>query len=134
MRSGQFYRGKIDGVQKHYESPNLEQLLPTEKLCDLADYFEEGDYSRFFTKERVIARIVVSPAENSDGRQGGTINHTVLYKFDHSIMHESVQYCFDTEQFIREIQQGKRKLKMPQPPELKDSLDYPPPLEWEVES
>jgi hypothetical protein len=138
MRSGQFYRGKIDGVQKNFESPNLDKLLPADKLGELADYYEEGVYSRFFKKERVITRTVISPAENSDGRRGGVTNHTVLYQFDRTTTHDGLQYIFDTDEFIFELQMGNHKLKMPQPPTLPTTesdfalIDAPPPLEWEV--
>ncbi len=136
MRSGQFYRGKIDGIQKHFETPDIDKLLPQEKLCDLADYFEIGTYPRFFKQERVLAKTVVAPAENSDGRKGGITNHTVLYQFDQYTTHESAQYVFDVGTFILEIQAGKRRFKMPPIPELLDAdsgmIDPPPPIEWEV--
>jgi hypothetical protein len=137
MKSGQFYRGKIDGIQKHFESPDIDKLLPTEKLCDLADYFEIGTYPRFFKQERVLAKTVVSLAENSDGRKGGIINHTVLYQFDPFITHESARYIFDVDAFILEIQAGKRRFKIPVSPKLPETdsgfIDLPPPIEWEVE-
>ena len=137
VKSGQFYRGKIDGIQKHFESPDLDKILPTKKLCDLADYFEIGEYSRFFKNELVLAQIIVAPAENSDGREGGITNHTVLYQFDRAITHETASYIFDLDTFILEIQAGKRKFKMPDVPKLPDAdsglIDPPPAIEWEVE-
>ncbi len=137
MKSGQFYRGKIDGIQKHYESQGIGELLPSEKLCDLADYYEIGEYPRFFKQERVLAKTIVTPAENTDGRAGGITNHTVLYQFDPFIIHEFVVYVFDVDTFILEIQAGKRKFKMPATPTLPDGdsglIDPPPPLEWEVQ-
>jgi hypothetical protein len=137
MKSGQFYRGKIDGIQKHFESPDLDKILPTEKLCDLADYFEIGEYSRFFKKELVLAKIIVAPAENSDGRQGGVTNHTVLYQFDRATIYETAPYTFDVDKFIQEIQAGKRRFKMPDVPKLpgtdSEIIDSPPAIEWEVE-
>ncbi len=135
LKSGQFYRGKIDGIQKHFESPNIDKILPSEKLCILADTYEIGEYPHFFKQEIVLAKTVVAPAENTDGRTGGITNHTVLYQFDHSILHESVQYVFDVDAFILEIQAGKRRFKMPAVPDLPgDSglIDPPPQLEWEV--
>lgn len=42
MKSGQFYRGKINGIQKHFESPDIDKLLPTDKLC-----FLYNTYCRF---------------------------------------------------------------------------------------
>jgi len=138
MKSGQFYRGKIDGIQKNFESPDLDKLLPSDKLSVLADYSFIGEYSHFFKQERVLAKIVVFEADNTDGRLGGIINHTVLYQFDPAIQHETAQYIFDTEAFIAEIRAGKRKFKMPEPPKLPEDdsfiIDLPPPIEWEVET
>ena len=136
MRSGQFYRGKIGGVQKHYESPNLEQLLPSEKLAELASYDEVGFYPRFFRAENTIAQIQVEPAENTDGRRGGITVHVVLYRFDAGLTHESVPYVFDTEKFIKELQHGARRFKMPEVPDLPEDsgyIDCPPQIEWEVQ-
>jgi len=136
MKSGQFYRGKIDGIQKHFESPDLDKILPTDKLCDLADNLEIGEYPRFFKKELVLAKTIITPTENSDGRKGGVTNHTVLYQFDRAVTHESTQYLFDVDSFISEILDGKRRFKMPVVPELPDAdsglIDPPSPLEWEV--
>ena len=138
MKSGQFYRGKIGGIQKHFESPDLDKILPTDKLCELADYFEIGEYPRFFRKELVLAKTIIAPTENSDGRKGGVTNHTVLYQFDRAVTHESAQYIFDVDAFIAEILDGKRRFKMPVAPELPDddsgSIALPSPLEWEVQS
>lgn len=135
MKSGQFYRGKMDGIQKHYESPDLEDILPTDKLCILADYNQVGEHFHFFKEDRVLTRTQVTEAENTDGRLGGIINHTVLYKFDRSLTHESAKYIFDTETFIQEIRQGQRKFKMPDPPTLPEDesiiIDAPQPIIWE---
>jgi len=137
MKSGQFYRGKIDGIQKHYESPDLDKLLPPDKLSVLADYFFVGEYSHFFREEHVLTRTVVTEAENSDGREGGIINHTVLYRFGHAVTHETAQYIFNIDAFIAEIREGKRKFKMPDAPMLPEGdsiiIDLPPPIEWEVD-
>jgi len=136
MKSGQFYRGKIDGIQKHFESLDIDKILSSDKLCELADYTEIGEYPRFFKQEKVISKTVVSEAENTDGRKGGIINYTVLYRFDQKITHDTIQYVFDLETFISEILAGKRRFKMPPPPSLPDSdtglIALPPPLEWEV--
>lgn len=136
MKSGQFYRGKIDGVQKRFESPYLLNLLPSEKLGELADYTEIGEYPRFFKQERVLSKTVVEAAENTDGRRGGVTNHTVLYCYDAYVEHDDVKYIFDTDTFIAEILAGKRRFKMPEVPALPDSdagiIDLPPPPEWEV--
>jgi hypothetical protein len=135
VKSGQFIRGKIGGVQKHFESPNLDKLLPADKLCELADYQDVGEYPRFFKQERVIAKTVVASASNSDGRRGGITNHTVLYSYDPYIEHDGVKYSFDVEYFISEILAGKRRFKMPPQPKLPDvdgQIELPPPIEWEV--
>jgi hypothetical protein len=137
MQSGQFYRGKIDGIQKHYESPNLSEILPYDKLQELADNTVLGEYPRFFKNEKVLAKTVVSPAENSDGRKGGVTNHTVLYRFDQTVTHDGLQYVFPLEDFIAEILAGKRRFKMPPAPDLpfeQGFISFPPPLEWEVET
>jgi len=136
MKSGQFYRGKIDGIQKHFESPDLLQLLPNEKLVELANYTEIGEYPRFFKQELVLTKTVISPAENSDGRKRGIINHTVLYQFDHSLTHDTALYIFDMDAFISEILSGKRQFKMPSTPTLPEGdsglIEAPSPIEWEV--
>lgn len=135
MRSGQFYRGKIDGIQKHFESPNLAEILPSEKLSELASNTVIGEYPRFFKQEKVVAKTVVKEADNTDGRKGGTVNYTVMYRFDQTVKHDGLKYVFPLDDFITEILAGKRRFKMPPAPTLPDSgfLSYPPPLEWEVE-
>ncbi len=138
MKSGQFYRGKIDGIQKHFESPDLDKILPSEKLCELADYSEIGNYPRYFRQERVLAKTVISPAENTDGRPGGIINHTVIYQIDRDTTHETFPYVFDEETFIEELRAGKRRFKMPPAPNLPETdsnlIEPPSPLEWEVQT
>lgn len=137
MQSGQFVRGKIDGIQRNYESPDLDQILPQEKLAELADYSEVGEYTRFFKKERVLTKTVVVKADNSDGRRGGVINHTVMYQWAKSFTHDTASYVFDVDKFIDEIIADKRKFKMPLMPNYpmdKDFalIDAPPQIEWEV--
>jgi len=136
MKSGQFYRGKIDGVQKNFESSDLEKILPADKLCELADNIEIGEYPRFFKQERVLTKTVVVSAENSDGRRGGVTNHTVLYGYDAYVELDGVKYIFDTDAFITEILAGKRRFKMPEVPKLPEGdsgyIESPPPIEWGV--
>jgi hypothetical protein len=135
LQTAQFIRGKIDGIQKSFESSNLGKILPQEKLSELADYTEIGEYPRFFKTEKVLTKTVVSAAENSDGRRGGIINHTVLYKWDQTLIHEDAPYIFDLDTFIAEILAGKRRFKMPNKPELPkgdSGFIETPPLEWEV--
>lgn len=135
MKSGQFVRGKIDGIQKHFESPDLDKILPADKLSILTDYTDIGEYSRFFTKELVDTKTIVMPAENSDGRRGGIINFTVLQKHDAIIIHENEQYVFDVDTYIQLIREGRRRIKMPEMPALPDNdsglIDPPPPVEYE---
>ena len=137
VKSGQFYRGKIDSIQKHFESQNLSSILPTDKLQDLASKTEIGEYPRFFKEEKVLTKTVVSPADNSDGRKGGIINHTVLYRFNQTVKQDTITYIFPLEDFINEIVAGKRRFKMPPKPELPESnagiIDDPPEIEWEAE-
>jgi hypothetical protein len=139
MNSAQFYRGKIDGIQKTFESPNLSKILPPDKLQELASYSEIGEYPRFFKDEKVLSKTVISPAKNIDGRRGGIVNHTVLYQWGQSFEKDSVRYIFPLETFISEILSGKRRFKMPPVPMLPvtDSdfglIDLPSPIEWEVQ-
>lgn len=137
MRSGQFYTGKIDGIQKRFESPNLNDILPAEKLAELTTYTEAGEYPRFFKAEKVISKTVITPAENSDGRRGGITNHTVLYRFDQTVTKDTIKYLFPLDDFILEILAGKRRFKMPPTPAYPQNTDFaiidaPPPIEWEV--
>jgi len=138
MIAGQFYRGKLDGIQKNFESPDLDKILPSDKLADLADFSEIGEYSHFLKKECVLLKIVVTPADNSDGRRGGIVNHTVMYKWTPKLTVDTATYIFDTETFIAEINAGKRRFKMPPPPQYPPDKDFaiiesPPPIEWEVQ-
>jgi hypothetical protein len=138
VKSGQFVKGKIDGIQKSFKSPGIRELLPKDKMAELEDITEVGEYPRFFKAEKVMAKAVVTPAENTDGRPNGTVNFTVLYKWPSTIQHETAPYIFDLDTFISEILAGKRQLKMPPFPKLPEGTDYgaidpPPPLEWEGE-
>jgi len=138
VKSGQFYRGKIDGIQKNFESPNLDKILPAEKLGELANYTEVGEYSRFFKQEKVLSKTVITEAENMDGRRGGITNHTIMYGFDQTVTKDTVHYVFPLEDFITEILSGQRRFKMPPTPSLPDIesdfalIDSPPPIEWEA--
>jgi len=137
MKSGQFVIGKIDGIQKEFESVNIRSILPKEKLSELKSYIDIGEYPRFFKTEKVLSKTIIQPAENTDGRRGGIINHTVLYQFDQTVTLDTVKYVFPLEDFITEILAGKRRFKMPPPPELPERdfglIMPPPPLEWEVQ-
>jgi hypothetical protein len=139
MKTGQFYRGKIDGIQKHYESPGIEKLLPIEKLQALADIAEIGEHPQFFKQERALIKTVVEKAKDTDGRKGGITNHTVIYAYDPTVEHDGIKYIFDLDTFIADILAGKHRFKMPKPPVLPKTdtdfgvVDLPPPIEWETQ-
>jgi hypothetical protein len=138
LDQAQFIRGKIGGLQKTFESANLSKFLPAAKLAELADYTEIGEYPRFFKEERVLTKTVVTPAQNTDGRKGGIINHTVLYQWDRHVEKDNVKYLFPLDSFISEILAGKRRFKMPPQPQRPETdadfaiIDVPPPIEWEA--
>lgn len=126
MRSGQFYKGMINGVEESYESPDLLLLLPNEKLSVLWDRETVGTYRHIFLTERVVAQTVITKAEPDELGRDGIINHTVLYKFDATIQHDGITYIFDYEQFAKDARAGKHNFPMPPTPELKQPLDPPP--------
>ena len=136
MKSAWLVKGKINGIQKSFKSADWNELLPTEKRSELEDITEVGEYPRFFKKELVLAKSVVVEADNSDGRRGGIINFTVMYKWQKMIVQDDAPYVFDSEVFISEILAGKRRFKMPPMPALPDTdmgvICDPPPIEWEV--
>lgn len=138
MKSGQFVKGKIGGVQKTFESPGIDKILPYEKLGELSDISDLGEHPQFFKQKVTLINSVVTPAKNSDGRPGGIINFTVFYQFDRTLTHETAPYIIDIDKLISEVLMGKRKWKMPPMPTLPDTdsdfalIDPPPPIEWEV--
>lgn len=136
MKSAWLVKGKIDGIQRYFKSVDFNQMLPAEKRAEVEDITEVGEYPRFFKKELVLAKSVVTEADNSDGRRGGTVNFTVLYKWPKTLVQDDAPYIFDLESFISEILAGKRRFKMPSMPQLPDTdmgvIDPPPPIEWEV--
>lgn len=137
MIAAQFVKGKIDGIQKYFKTENLRDVLPKNRLEELEAYNEIGEYPRFFKTEKVLTRTKVTAAENTDGRRGGVVNHTVLYKFDQTVTKDTVNYVFPLDDFIAEILSGKRAFKMPLMPQLPDTdvglIDFPPSVEWEVQ-
>lgn len=132
MKSGQFYKGMINGVEETYESPDLLLLLPSEKLNILWDREILGTYRRVFLTERVIAQTIITEAEPDDLGRNGIVNHTVLHKFDSVVHHDGIAYIFDYEQFAKDARNGKYNFAMPPTPELKNPLDYPPAMEVTV--
>lgn len=136
MKAAQFVKGKIDGIQKVYFSRELNYILPREKIAELSGYTDTGEYPRFFKAEKVLAKTVVTAADNSDGRRGGIVNHTVLYQFAQTVTQDTIEYQFPLDEFITEILAGKRRFKMPPFPSLPEDnvcLDPPPPIEWEAQ-
>lgn len=128
MKSGQIVKGKIDGVQKHYQSSDLPQIT-NERLAQLSDISEIGVFYHLFKTERLVAGMTVKEADNSDGRQGGTIKHIVLYQYERVKQFDDEQYIFDTAEFIAK---WPRTFKMPLFPEtLENPLPLPAPLIWE---
>lgn len=129
MKKGQFYKGMINGVEESYESPDLLQLLPSDKLSMLWDRETLGTYRHVFLTERVVAQTVVSKAEPDDLGRDGIVNHTVLYRFDPYVEHDGARYVFDVDDFAENARAGKYNFPMPLAPELKRPLDYPPEME-----
>jgi hypothetical protein len=130
VKAGQFYKGMINGVEDTYESPDILQILPSDKLAELWDMERPGTYSRVFLSDRVIAKTVVTKAVPDSYGRDGIVNHTVLYKLDKQTTICGATYNFDAEQFKADALAGKYKqLKMPAVPELKHPLDAPALLE-----
>jgi hypothetical protein len=131
VKSGQFYKGMINGVEQSYESPDILQVLPSSKLNQLWDLDAVGVYNRAFKSERVISKTVVEKAVPDEHGRDGVTNHTVLYRFDAFTFHDGVRYKFDEDQFIQDIKDGKFDFEMPLQPELKKPLSVPSPIKWE---
>ena len=129
MKSGQFYKGMIYGVEDSYESLDLLLLLPSEKLSVLWDREALGLHPHVFLTERVVAQTMIEKADPDFLGRDGIINHTVLYKFDATVTHDGITYIFDYEQFAKDARAGKYKFPMPPTPELKKPLDPPPLME-----
>jgi hypothetical protein len=136
MIAGQFVKGKIDGIQKYFKTANLRDILPKNRQDELEKHIEVGEYPHFFKAEKIIAKTRIINAENTDGRRGGIINHTVVYRFDPTVTKDSINYIFPLDDFIKEYIDGKRSFKMPSMPTLPDTdaglIDAPPPIAWEV--
>jgi len=129
VKSGQVVTGIINGIADQYETPDILQLLPNNKLSELTDRETVGTYRRVFLTDRVVAQTVVTKAEPDELGRDGTVNHTVLYKFDWATEHDGARYVFDVDDFAENAKAGKYNFPMPQMPELKHPLDYPPALE-----
>jgi hypothetical protein len=129
MKSGQIVKGKIDGVQKRFQSFDLPQITEA-RLAELTDNSQLGTFYRFFKAERIIAGMKVTEADNTDGRHGGVIKQVILYQYDYTTTLDGEQYLFDFEEFIAKL---PRTFKIPAYPEvLENPLPLPSPLEWEA--
>jgi len=129
MKSGQFYKGMINGTEETYESPDLLTILPSDKLAILWDREKLGLYKHVFLTERVIAQTLIEKAEPDELGRDGIVNHTVLYKYDAAATHDGLNYTFDYDAFAADARNGKFNFKMPPTPTLKNPLDYPPIME-----
>lgn len=129
MKSGQVVTGIINGIADQYETPDILQILPNIKLSELTDRRTLGIHRHVFITDRVVAQTVVSEADPDELGRNGTINHTVLYKFDATTQHDGILYVFNYDQFADNAREGKYNFVMPDMPELKKPLDYPPKLE-----
>jgi len=133
MRSAQFVKGMIGGVEVTYESPGLMEILSPQKLAPMWDQQQIGTYRRAFSQDRYVAMTVVIKSEPDEFGRVGIINHTVIYQFDLSQEKDRVRYSFDAEDFRQKAQRGLFNFKMPPIPELKKPLDAPQAPEWEVQ-
>jgi hypothetical protein len=133
VKSAQFFKGKIDGYEQSFETINLIEMLPIDKLSDLMDYtIINKPCQRYFKTERVLALVESYKVENGDASgRGGIQTRGILYKFERTAKLDNLDYLFPEEQFVNLLYTGKR-LKMPPAPTLKKPLDQPPPMEWEV--
>lgn len=133
MRSAQFVKGMIGGVEVTYESPSLLEILSPEKLAPMWDANQIGIFKRIVSSDRYTAKTVVSKSEPDEYGRVGIVNHTVIHQFDPSKETDRAKYILDLEEFRRKARDGFYDFKMPPMPELKKPLDSPPPPEWDVQ-
>jgi hypothetical protein len=133
MKSAQIVSGILNGVADQFESPNILQILSYDKLSELTsiERVRKEPYSRVFLSELATAEVHVFPSEPDSLKRSGTVNHTVIHRFDNAIERDGYFYVFPREQFERDARAGRLQFKMPPFPELKKPLDVPPPPEWE---
>ena len=129
MKSGQVVTGIINGIADHFESSDILQILSNGKLSILTDREILGSHRHVFRSDRVVAQTVVTKADPDELGRDGTVNHTVLYKFDATTQHDGINYIFDYEQFAEDALAGKYNFSMPPLPELKHPLSFPPAME-----
>jgi hypothetical protein len=132
LRSAQFVKGMIGGVEVTYESPLLLEILTPAKLAPMWDANQIGTYKRIGSSDRYTAKTVVTKSEPDEYGRVGIVNHTVIYQFDMSKESDRAKYTLDLEEFKRNARNGLYDFKMPSMPELKKPLDAPAPPEWEV--
>jgi hypothetical protein len=97
MKIGEFVVGVIDGTTEAYQTEDAEKLLTEEEFNKLWRLSKIGTWTYFNPEERVIARTVVT--ETNDGESTGrkaTLNHTVIIKFDATIIKDECIYRFDS--------------------------------------
>lgn len=134
MKTAQIVTGILNGVADWFESPNILSVISAEKLSELTslDNIRDKPYYRVFLNDFTIAGTTVTPSEPDRYGRSGTVNHTVLYRFDSVIERDGYLYYIPKDQFEKDARLGKFQFKMPPFPELKKPLDPPPPPEWEA--
>jgi hypothetical protein len=135
MKSAQVVSGILKGVADQYESPNILQVISSDNLSKLLsiDRVRNEPYPNVFLSELVVACTKVIPSELDELHRTGTVNHTVVHRFESVIERDGYFYTFPREQFERDARADKLRFKMPPMPELKKPLDPPPPPEWEMQ-
>ena len=134
MKSAQIVTGIINGVAEQYESPNILQVISSENLSKLTriERVRNEPYPNVFLSELVVACTKVTPSELDDLHRTGTVNHTVVHRFESVIERDGYFYAFPREQFERDARADRLRFKMPPFPEIKKPLDIPPAPEWEM--
>lgn len=123
MKAGQFVIGIFDGTTKPYQSKNVEKLMDEEEFNKLWRLNKPGTWIYVNPDQRVVARTVVK--ETNDGEytgRKGTINHTVIVRFDESIYKDGCLYQIDASSITRELAQNTVALTQPFPEPLKQPL------------
>jgi hypothetical protein len=133
MRSAQFVKGMIGGVEVTYESPLLLEILSPEKLAPMWDAQQIGTFKRVGAANCYTAKTVITKSEPDEYGRVGIVNHTVIHQFDLSKEADRARYVLDLEAFRQNAREGKYDFKMPPMPELKKPLDSPPSPEWELQ-
>jgi hypothetical protein len=133
MKSAQFIKGMINGVEVEYTTQNLMEVVGSaQELAPMWDQKYLGTFPRIRSQQRYTALTVVTKSEPDEFGRYGIVNRTVIYQFEPSKTENRVKYGFDAEDFRQKAHQGYFNFKMPPMPELKKPLDLPPEPEWEV--